>query len=47
MSHKRRNGKLRWRSKRANHGKMGSISKEKGQFNRQYRRKSKGKLRLH
>ena len=39
MGHKRRNGKLRWRSKRANHGRMGGRGKEKNPFCRDFRRK--------
>ncbi len=46
MSHKRRNGKLMWRSKRANHRRVGSISLEKSQFCRHFRRKLKRALRI-
>ncbi len=42
MAHMRRNGKLRsWRSKRANHGKLGARGTEKGKFKRYRCRKEK------
>jgi len=48
MSHRRRNGKLRrWRSKRANHGRMGGVGFEKGLFRRAFRRKDKTFLKAH
>ena len=30
MARRKRNGKFKWRSKRANHGKLGSRGKSKG-----------------
>jgi hypothetical protein len=42
MGHQKRNGKFQWRSKRANHGKLGGRGKEKSDF-RRYRR-SKGRV---
>jgi hypothetical protein len=45
MAHRRRNGKLHWRSKRANHGRMGSKGFEKSLFCRAFRRKAKLFLR--
>ncbi|MFW6155225.1 MAG: hypothetical protein ACOC95_08415 [Planctomycetota bacterium] len=48
MAHRRRNGKLRrWRSKRANHGRLGGVSFEKSRFRRAFRRKTKLYLRAH
>lgn len=42
MAHKRRNDKLtHWRSKKANHGRMGSKGQEKSAFSRYRRRKNK------
>ena len=41
MAHKRRNGKLHWRNKRANHGRKPVHGKEKSRFCRDFRRKLK------
>ena len=41
MAHMRRNGKLYWRSKRANHGAKGHCGKEKSRFSRDFRRSGK------
>ncbi len=41
MGHKRRNGKLSWRSKKANHGIKPGKGKEKSRFCRDFRRKHK------
>ncbi len=41
MAHKKRNGKFLWRSKRANHGRMGCAGREKSGFCRAFRRKHK------
>ena len=38
MGHKRRNGKLGWRNKRANHGIKPGKGKEKSRFCRTFRR---------
>ena len=41
MGHKRRNGKLLWRNKKANHGVKPAKGKEKSRFCRDFRRKHK------
>ena len=41
MAHKRRNGKLGWRSKAANHGRKPHCGKEKSRFSRDFRRSRK------
>jgi hypothetical protein len=41
MGHKRRNGKLGWRSKRANHGIKPAKGKEKSRLRRDFRRSRK------
>ena len=41
MAHKRRNGKLLWRNRRANHGSKPGRGKEKSRFCRDFRRKLK------
>ena len=45
MAHRRRNARFLWRSKRANHGRMGSLGAEKSTFCRQYSRKRGRRLR--
>jgi hypothetical protein len=45
MAHNRRNGRFLWRSKKANHGRMGALGAEKSSFNRQYSRKRGRRLR--
>ena len=44
MAHKKRNGKLGWRSKRANHGIKPRGGKEKSRFCRAFRRSRKSAL---
>lgn len=44
MAHKKRNGKLAWRSKRANHGVKPRGGKEKSRFCRAFRRSRKSAL---
>ena len=39
MAHKKRNGKMHWRNKRANHGAKPAKGREKSQFRRDFRRK--------
>ncbi len=39
MGHKRSNGKLGWRNKKANHGIKPHKGLEKSRFNRQFRKK--------
>lgn len=40
MAHHKRNGKLsHWRSKKANHGRLGGVGKEKNPLSRYRRRK--------
>ncbi len=39
MAHRKRNGKLRWRNRRANHGVKPHAGKEKSDFCRAFRRK--------
>jgi hypothetical protein len=46
MAHKRRNGTMYWRSKRARHNALGSRGREKSQFSRDFTRKGKRKLEL-
>jgi len=41
MAHRRRNGILGWRNKRANHGIKPRTGKEKSRFNRSFRRSRK------
>ena len=47
MAHRRRNGIYRWKKKKANHGRMGSIGGEKSDFRRDYRRKTKKYRKAH
>lgn len=42
MAHKRRNGKLLWRNRRANKGIKPARGKEKSRFRRDFRRTLKG-----
>jgi hypothetical protein len=39
MAHKKKNAKLQWRTKGANHGIKPGKGKEKSQFRREFRRK--------
>jgi hypothetical protein len=41
MAHRKKNAKLRWRSKRANHGLKPGKGKEKSGFSRAFRRGQK------
>ena len=41
MAHRKRNGKLGWSSKRANHGRKPHAGKEKSKFDRDFRRSRK------
>jgi len=41
MAHKKRNGILGWRNKKANHGVKPNCGKEKSRFERAFRRKRK------
>ena len=43
MAHKRRNGKLLWRNRKANHGVKPSRGKEKSAFDRTFRHKHRNK----
>jgi len=47
MAHRRRNGIYRWKKKKANHGRMGSIGGEKSDFRRDYWRKAKKYRKAH
>ena len=47
MAHKRRNGKLRWRNKKACHGRKGGVGGEKSDFRRDFWRQDKKYLKAH
>lgn len=46
MAHKRRNGKFLMKSKRANHGRLGSLGSEKSQFCNHFKRKRGSALKV-